>query len=74
MKEWHTGQSVLCMMYRRFQDGGSNKDWSMVIRPVELKIEAVVKKKTMMRRQIDKKDDPSLPNMRTFLPKQPSLL
>ena len=28
----------------------------------------------MMRRQIDKEDDPSLSNMRTFLPKQPSLL
>ena len=45
----------------------------MVIRPIELKIEAEVKK-MIMRRQIDKKDDPSLSSMQTFLPIQPLLL
>ena len=44
MKEWPTGHGVLCMMYKVFQDGQSNKDWSMVIRPIELKIEAEEKK------------------------------
>ena len=67
MEEWPTGRGVFCMMYRGFQDGGSNKDLSMVIRLIELQIAAGVKK-MMMRRRIDKEHDPSISNAWTFLP------